>query len=1046
MIVDVLWSGLLIAGVSGYLGVQCRNNISTSKKIFYGILIAAFLLRVVSALILNFTELIPDKYHMDSLGYEFQAWRLARGFGIEESSEVVWNMAWMISRVFIVFGYVPFLVGVFSALIGVLTIRNIYKTTELMGGEKAAALVSGIWAVLPSVIFVTSQPLRDPIIFLVISTILVWMIRLEKGEPGSLVLATGVAFFTFSLCFFRPHQMIIVLMAIMVSPLATFGWDLQKPALSKYCIRGLGALAFTAFLVVDCHNTNGWALVQQYSDTGYAQFNALRISFANLVPVSRDVDIVAPSSSEKTFAPRVKRTARRAESPKSGPWPGKKKEFTPEVMRGGGHKSGPWPPKKKEFTPEVRRGGGHNMAASQHLIGTSEKPQPVPSNSVKEPQIFGAEVRDGVMTGYRFDDTSKQSTILAFSVVPDNNLRDFLARYPIRVLSFLLSPFPWQSKSLFLKVTVAENIFLYGLLIFGLISAPLLLRSNRGHARFFLLYLLFSVSVYSLIEGNVGTGYRHRMQFGWIFFIPGAIYLTKSLPGWGYQKTGRHLSFRSFWPLLYSDDLAEVPEYERRHCIDIVIDKFTQRNYLLGILFIFLGLQFLVMTTLQYELILTVLLLPPFVCLLVGLRNPSAGIALGMGILPLLTVEMVVSGGRSISVAKLTMTAMLLSWALNRDWGQSFKFPLLSAWIAFLAVSLISVIFGIASTGSIWAVAEIVIPLLLFVAVYELFRNKKTIRELVMVMAVSGVAVIGLWIIQKGFATFSSVNIPMLLRVGFEQKTSEYMASTLAQPNYFAAYCILVGSMMVGLGTSVTGKTRFAYYAGGAVSWFCLLWVGSMGAIIGILSAFFLSIPIIMNDMKKKALAVCVLVAFGLIIWGSVENAGRFEKFQITDGSIAPRKYALKLGLMSWYENPILGSGLGTFEDEAIRIERTSSDSIPLFRNDIKSISAHNEYLRILVEEGAVGLIAFFSLHFLLLFYVWREAMRGALISYWTFIGLVGFSVHALFDNVFSYSVFFVLFWVYGLIGMTAGGEEGRGYSLADEKNIQNTWQRNSIR
>ncbi len=179
-----------------------------------------------------------------------------------------------------------------------------------------------------------------------------------------------------------------------------------------------------------------------------------------------------------------------------------------------------------------------------------------------------------------------------------------------------------------------------------------------------------------------------------------------------------------------------------------------------------------------------------------------------------------------------------------------------------------------------------------------------------------------------------------------------------------------------------------------------------------------------------------LIVVSGLIAWGSIEYLGQFEKIKIKDGSIAPRKYALKLGLRSWYENPIWGSGLGTFEDEVIRIERTSSGPIPPFRKDVKSVPAHNEYLRVMVEGGGVGLIAFLSLHFLLLFYLWREAERGALISYWTFIGLVGFSIHALFDNLFSYSVFTVLFWVYGLLSLIAERNEGNENSLVDNMNI----------
>ncbi len=108
----------------------------------------------------------------------------------------------------------------------------------------------------------------------------------------------------------------------------------------------------------------------------------------------------------------------------------------------------------------------------------------------------------------------------------------FLIRLPLRVVVYLLSPFPWQTQTGFLKVAVLENLVFYFFLLAGLLSVPALFRSRSGWSHFVLAYIFLSLIAYGLAQGNLGTGYRHRMQFVWLFFIPGAIYLSEKFGQW----------------------------------------------------------------------------------------------------------------------------------------------------------------------------------------------------------------------------------------------------------------------------------------------------------------------------------------------------------------------------------------------------------------------------------------------------------------------------------------------------------------------------------
>ena len=56
--------------------------------------------------------------------------------------------------------------------------------------------------------------------------------------------------------------------------------------------------------------------------------------------------------------------------------------------------------------------------------------------------------------------------------------------------------------------------------------------TQLGMVRFILAYIFVSLVAYGLTSGNVGTAYRHRMQFVWLLFIPGSIYLVSFFSLW----------------------------------------------------------------------------------------------------------------------------------------------------------------------------------------------------------------------------------------------------------------------------------------------------------------------------------------------------------------------------------------------------------------------------------------------------------------------------------------------------------------------------------
>ena len=239
---DVFLSILVLVAVVAYIFSGLMRS-SPEKRIYFIILLVALVLRVGVVFLLQYFDLIPEKYFDDTARYLRVAEEVFRGDFNEYKGypEVFRNFVMLIASIYFVLGPVPLTVQILSALLGVLIIQNIYFSTKYLAGTKAALLTAGIWAILPSFVFVTGQPSRDTVVILMLTTIIRWMIGIEKGNERRVVLKCGgCVLLAFGLCLFRAHQMIFIVGSLAAAGMATFGWDRRKPRLTFWCMRAMG--------------------------------------------------------------------------------------------------------------------------------------------------------------------------------------------------------------------------------------------------------------------------------------------------------------------------------------------------------------------------------------------------------------------------------------------------------------------------------------------------------------------------------------------------------------------------------------------------------------------------------------------------------------------------------------------------------------------------------------------------------------------------------------------------------------------------------------
>lgn len=96
---------------------------------------------------------------------------------------------------------------------------------------------------------------------------------------------------------------------------------------------------------------------------------------------------------------------------------------------------------------------------------------------------------------------------------------DALAFLPLGVAFFLFAPFPWAVNSLLQMAALPETLLWYALVPFTLTGMIAVLKERRPGALLILSVAVIVTAAYSLVEGNVGTAYRHRAQIMPLLFF-----------------------------------------------------------------------------------------------------------------------------------------------------------------------------------------------------------------------------------------------------------------------------------------------------------------------------------------------------------------------------------------------------------------------------------------------------------------------------------------------------------------------------------------------
>ncbi len=284
----------------------------------------------------------------------------------------------------------------------------------------------------------------------------------------------------------------------------------------------------------------------------------------------------------------------------------------------------------------------------------------------------------------------------------------------------------------------------------------------------------------------------------------------------------------------------------------------------------------------------------------------------------------------------LLLAGYLLRAAANDD---RLRFPSnLAAVLVFAIVTLVSLAASAdPGEGVNKSLRYLLFATFLFVLV-QLLRSHKQIMAVVRVLVVSSTAaaIVGL--------------------VAFLGGASERVSGPIEEANDFAF--LLAATLPFAVGLAVEDRRwRVAWTAAGGVIALALLGTLSRGTLVGVAALAVWALAtgrVRIGGALAMTGVVASVLALALAFWQPLIDERLTQKNQIADANVASRKAYWSAAARMAADHPLLGVGPGRYSvmaedyvrDDPIGIER------PV---------AHNSYLEVLAEGGALALLAFLA-------------------------------------------------------------------------------------
>jgi O-antigen ligase len=429
----------------------------------------------------------------------------------------------------------------------------------------------------------------------------------------------------------------------------------------------------------------------------------------------------------------------------------------------------------------------------------------------------------------------------------------------------------------------------------------------------------------------------------------------------------------------------------------------------------------------------------PAFAALVGLVagvSPKAGIALALGtafaalVLSDLAIGLAlfvvvvflesISGFGALSLAKLAGALLALSWLASvatdsserRELSRDHPVAMLAV-VALGAWSIVSVLWAEIPANALGSGLRWVLNLALFPIVYAAVRERRHVRWVFALFVFGALLSAGAGFLG-GSATAAAD--------GARLQGSGVNANELGE---LLIVAVILGGAL-GASRELSVPARFLSLAGSGVALIALLMTVSRGAILGLVVALLLA-PLLVGPRRRlMALVLVVFVAGSAVLYlAAIAPESTVRRITAADTSGTGRSDIWKVGLRMVRAKPLIGVGAGNYANSTIHY-LLEPGAIPRseFIVDRPKV-AHNVFLQVLAELGAIGLALFLGILAFSLTSILRaaRAFRRAgdrsmeLLSRGLLIALFGLLASAFFSS----AIYSKQLWLLLALGVTLG-------------------------
>lgn len=297
------------------------------------------------------------------------------------------------------------------------------------------------------------------------------------------------------------------------------------------------------------------------------------------------------------------------------------------------------------------------------------------------------------------------------------------------------------------------------------------------------------------------------------------------------------------------------------------------------------------------------------------------------------------------------------------------KLPLLWPWLIFLGITALSILVSIEKTGSLVELIRLGSILAMYGAAFCLINDNKDLSLLVKAIIASAILPATLAIYQ--FATGTGITLA-------EEGIYNRSFGTFSHPNILAFYLLIPLSLcLLVFLLSDKRKTGILWHGLLALTFFlAMVSTYTRGAWLG-----FMLVVLVLGVIRYRAFLIIAAIILATAYLTAEPFQTRLNEISHVSpyGSIQWRFDLWKDGFDYGQQRPVLGYGSGAADDVILknRGERFGS------------VHPHNDYLKIFLESGIFGLVAYLLLIISLLSRLWRQYRQSSKPNIKTLIFLI---------------------------------------------------------